>query len=274
MFEAEGSEAGGHGRFRGPILVARDLWASPGPGFNLQGIDLEVRQGELVALLGPNGSGKSTLLRALAGLVRPERGRVLCGGNDVASLSRRAIARRVALLPQRVRCDFAFTVEQVVEMGREPHLRRLQPYGPADRAAVEAAMTRTGVGPLRQRLITALSGGEQQRAFLAQCLAQQPQALLLDEPTASLDIRYQYDVLTCLQGLAREGHAVVCALHDLDLALRFADRAAVLDRGRLIACGLPAEALTPEVLRQVFGVIAAVERLESGESLLRIQRAV
>jgi len=238
-------------------------------GINIDGrwlirhASLELRGGGLLALVGPNGSGKSTLLRLLGGLWKADEGAVTLDGRAMKSLPRRAIARAVAYTPQDTRLDFAFTVREVVMMGRHPHLGRFEVERESDRAAVNEAMRRADVAQLADRFVTELSGGERQRALLARSLATEAPILLLDEPTASLDIAHALDVLSLCRELAEDGKAIALAIHDLNLAARFADRVALLDKGRLIACGGADEVLRVESLNHVFGVSA--DRLFTGD---------
>jgi len=231
-------------------------------GINIDGrwllrqASLELRGGGLLALVGPNGSGKSTLLRLLGGLWKADEGSVTLDGRDLKSLPRRAIARAIAYTPQDTRLDLAFNVREVVMMGRHPHLGRFEVERESDRAAVNEAMRRADVIQLADRFVTELSGGERQRVLLARSLATEAPILLLDEPTASLDIAHALDVLSLCRELAEGGKAIALAIHDLNLAARFADRVALLDKGRLTACGGADEVLRVESLNRVFGVSA------------------
>jgi iron complex transport system ATP-binding protein len=229
-------------------------------GINIDGrwllrhASLELRGGGLLALVGPNGTGKSTLLRLLGGLWKAGEGAVALDGRDLKSLPRRAIARAIAYTPQDTRLDFAFAVREVVMMGRNPHLGRFEIERESDHAAVDEAMRRADVTQLADRFVTELSGGESQRVLLARSLATEAPILLLDEPTASLDIAHALDVLNLCRELAEEGKSIAVAIHDMNLAARFADRVALLDEGRLIACGDAHEVLRAESLNRVFGV--------------------
>ncbi|MGQ9554652.1 MAG: ABC transporter ATP-binding protein [Anaerolineae bacterium] len=227
----------------------------------LQDLRLATRPGSVLALAGPNGAGKTTLLRALARLLRPHAGTVLLDGRDVWTLSERETARRLGLVPQGEASDWPLTVEQVVALGRAPHRGWFLPYSTSDRIAVDAALEQTGLAPLRQRLLAELSGGERQRVLIARALAQQPQVILLDEPTAHLDLRYQGAVLGLSRRLAHEcGLAVVMSLHDLNLAALYADRMALIADGGLVAEGAPDAVLTPDHLQRAYGVPVAVGR--------------
>ena len=224
----------------------------------LHDVDLVVREGEVVALIGPNGAGKSTLLRVLAGLLRPTGGRVTLAGDDVHALDRRDAARRIAVVPQVFDTLFPFTVREIAALGRTPHHGTLGLFGAEDAAAVDRSLDALGATGLAARRIDRISGGERQRAVLAMALAQEPQVLLLDEPTAHLDPAHQLATLALVRDLARERRlAVLAILHDANLAA-LADRVAVLVAGRIVRDAAPADALTPDLVNQVFGAGWAV----------------
>jgi iron complex transport system ATP-binding protein len=219
----------------------------------LRDADLEVPAGRFVGVVGPNGSGKSTLIRAAYRALRPSTGTVFLGDDDLWSLSARESARRVAVVAQHETGTADFTVAEVVGMGRTPHKRFLAPDTGADREICAEALARVGLDGYADRPAAALSGGERQRLVIARALAQQAPLLLLDEPTNHLDVRHQYEILNLVRAL---GLTVLAALHDLDLALQFCDRLYVLDVGTVVAAGVPAQVLTPELVRTVFGVDA------------------
>ena len=228
----------------------------------LSDADLEVAQGERIALVGPNGAGKSTLLRAVAGLVEPAAGTIELAGTPLTSLDRLAIARRLAVVPQLPSLPFATTVEEVVALGRLPHEHPIRGLRPADRAAVAAAIDRVGVGHLLGRDARELSLGERQLVLLAMAVAQAAPILVLDEPTVHLDLRHQVEVMELLVDLnQRDGTTILAVLHDIGLAAHFFPRVLVLDRGRLVADGPPREALSHERIRDVFGVDPALVRM-------------
>jgi iron complex transport system ATP-binding protein len=221
----------------------------------LQGLDLEVLEGEVVALVGPNGSGKSTLLRALGRVLKPKGGAVLLEGRAMAEWPTREVARRLALLPQGPTLTNDMSVNELVWMGRSPHQGLLGLPTQADRSAVEWALSETGVDYLAQRRMLSLSGGERQRVWLAMALAQQPQVLLLDEPTTFLDLSHQLEVLELIRYLnAEHGLTVVMVLHDLNQAARYAGRIVALKDGCVYGEGPPGRILTPDTLRDVFAV--------------------
>lgn len=224
-------------------------------------VSLVVQPGEVLALLGPNGAGKTTLLKALARLLRPRLGNVFLATQDIWRQRPRTVARHLALAPQSEGVAWPVTVEQAVALGRAPHRGWLLPYAAHDRQVLERVLTQTGLQDLRQRLVTALSGGEQRRVILARALAQEPQVLLLDEPTTHLDLRYQTEVLTLMKRLAsQDGLAIVVTLHDLNHAALCATRVALLAQGTLVAVGTPEEVLTPACLAQVYGVTVVVTK--------------
>ncbi len=215
----------------------------------LDGVDLTVHAGEVVGLVGPNGAGKSTLLGVLSGDI-PTPGTVTLAGRPLTHWSTTEAAMRRAVLVQRVTISFPFTSRQVVEMGRAPWART--PLEEDDDAAVAHAMELTDTAHLAERIFSTLSGGEQARVSLARVLAQGAGTLLLDEPTAALDLHHQELVLGLARERAQAGDAVVVVLHDLNLAAAYADRVAVLDAGRIAAVGSPPEVLQPELLSRVY----------------------
>ncbi|OHV08819.1 heme ABC transporter ATP-binding protein [Kushneria phosphatilytica] len=218
-------------------------------------VTLSVQPGETLGLLGPNGAGKSSLLHLLAGLRRPDSGQVLLDDTPLRRLSRRQIARQLALLEQHATTDSDLSVEEVVQLGRTPHRGALRPWQPEDTRLILHALERVGLTELRRRRWHTLSGGERQRVQLARALAQQPRVLLLDEPTNHLDIQHQLDLLALVRHLAITS---VVALHDLNLAAMFCDRLIVLHRGRMVAEGTPEMVLTPTLIREVYGVATRV----------------
>lgn len=224
----------------------------------LRDVSLSVNQGEFRALIGPNGSGKSTLTRLLLRTLRPDAGSIRFRAQDIAAWPRRHIAQRVGVVPQGEQHAFPMSAREVVEMGRYPHLGAWRAAGPADRAAVLDAMDRCDVLELAERPVTTLSGGERQRVLIARALAQRPSELMLDEPTASLDVRHEMAIFELLRQLAGEGVTVVLVTHNINLASRYADRLLLLDRGAVAADGRPTDVLRPEIVRAVYGWPVAV----------------
>jgi iron complex transport system ATP-binding protein len=238
------------------FLTAQGVNVSLGSRAVLHDVSLELASGHLVALVGPNGAGKTTLLRALAGLV-PATGDIAIGGRTLASLSLRERARRFAYLPQGHIVHWPLPSRDIVALGRYPH-GATDParLSPSDREAVTRAMQAADVVAFADRRATELSGGERSRVALARVLAVEAPVILADEPTSSLDPRHQLDVMTTLRKAADGGVLVIVVTHDLGLAARFADRVLVLSSGRLVSQGKPAEALSEQVLADVFRVSA------------------
>ncbi len=233
----------------------------------LDAADVSLTPGTLTAILGPNGSGKSTLLRVLAGLWRGE-GAVTLGGAPIAHVPRKHIARRLAFLPQDTRCDFAFTVDETVAMGRYPHRGRFEGERDADRHAIESAIHICDLDALRQRTVDRLSGGERQRVAIARCLAAEPEVLLLDEPTAHLDLEHALGIFALCRRLADEGRTVAVATHDIATVSRYATSVVLLSGGRIVASGSPSEALTVDTCRDVFGVDTEIVATANGDAAL------
>jgi iron complex transport system ATP-binding protein len=245
-----------------PIISARGLTVAYGDRQIVVGADLSVSAGERLALVGPNGAGKSTLLRALTGAVAAAQGSVALGGATLDSLDRKAVARTVAVVPELALLPFEMPVEDVVALGRLPHEPPFTGLRPADITAVAAAIDRIGIGHLRRRDVRELSMGERQLVFIAVALAQSAPILLLDEPTAHLDIRHQVEVLQLLVDLnERDGTTILAVLHDLAFAAHFFPRVVVMDAGRIVADGPPASTLDGTRIREVFGVDPMLVRL-------------
>lgn len=241
-----------------PVLSVSDLSVDLGDTEVLDSVDLTVERGELVGLVGPNGAGKTTLLRAARGTLTPDAGQVLVDGDPVAGLSAKAVGRRVATVPQDTSVSFAFSVREIVEMGRTPHVPRFGAMEAADHDAVTRAMERTEVVEFADRSVTEISGGERSRVLLARALAQETPLLLLDEPTASLDPNHRLRTFETVSELVREGRSAVAAIHDLDTAARYCDRIVVVAGGGVIANGPPESVLTTPTLRRAFDVDAVV----------------
>lgn len=221
----------------------------------LNEIDLAIKPGELVGLIGPNGSGKSTLIKCLSRVLVPQRGRVWLDGHTLASLDPQQIARHIAVVPQAVELPPGFTAFEIVLMGRVPHLDWWQNENARDKEIARAAMEATGTWSLAERLVNQLSGGERQRVVIARALAQEPEVLLLDEPTAHLDVKHQIEVMELVRRLNRErGLAVLVVFHDLNLAAQYCSRLVLFKEGRVYKAGSPREVIAPDVLREVYGI--------------------
>lgn len=225
----------------------------------LAGVTLEVQAGETVAVVGPNGSGKTTLLGLASGWLEPSGGRVLLDGEDLAGLGRMAAARRIAGVAVTDDVGFPYRVRDTVALGRHPWRGAFGPLSPSDQSAIDEALALTDLVPLADRRLPELSSGERRRAALARCLAQGGDVVLLDEPTAHLDLRHGPRLLAAFRArAAQRGQAVLAALHDLNLAASFADRIVLLAAGRIVAAGRPAAVLTPALIQAHFGAPVAV----------------
>ncbi|HEX4824630.1 MAG TPA: heme ABC transporter ATP-binding protein [Candidatus Polarisedimenticolaceae bacterium] len=221
----------------------------------LRGLDLAVAAGSITGVLGPNGTGKTTLVRLASAALRPSNGRIALFGDDLAALPSRERARRVAVVPQETHPVFEFSVDEIVRMGRAPHLGLLGIESASDLTIARDAMERCEIAVLAERSFRALSGGERQRVLLARALTQQARLLLLDEPTAYLDLKHRLAVYTLLSRLRDEqGLTVVVVSHDINLAARYCDRLVLLRDGAVVADGAPAEVLRPEPIRAVYEV--------------------
>lgn len=224
----------------------------------VDGVDLTVPAGQVVAVVGPNGCGKSTLLRTVARLHRPDEGRVMLGDEDVWELKPRRAAHRVALLPQSPQAPEAVTVAGLVRYGRHPHQGLFRQWSREDEAAVREALEVTGVADLAGRRLDQLSGGQRQRCWLAMVLAQQTPVVLLDEPTSALDLGHAVEVLGLARDVARAGRTVVMVLHDLAAAARYADTIVAMRDGSVVAAGDPREVVNAALVRELYGIEADI----------------
>ena len=229
-----------------PVIKCENVSVVRGESTILQDVSLHASQGELIAILGPNGAGKSTLLGVLAGDLIPNSGTVSFGEEQISSLTKRELAQRRAVLPQQVTVSFPFSVEEVVEMGRGPKQTG------TDQDLIEMAMKRVDVLEMRSRLYRSLSIGEQARVSMARILAQDTPLLLLDEPTAVLDIGQQEKLMRIVRSLVDDGRTVIAVFHDLNVAMSFADQVVLLQRGKQVAIGAPRETMTAEALSNIY----------------------
>ena len=226
----------------------------------LQGIDVHIDPGQFVGIIGPNGSGKTTLLRTLGGVITPDQGQVHFEGQAVTEVSRAQLAKRMACLTQTVNVNLPFTVRQVVLLGRNPHLKRFQRIGPADRQIALQAMTDAAVAHLADKFVTEISAGERQRVFIAMALAQQPDLLMLDEPTSHLDIAHQVRIYELLTSLHRQRNlTVVIVSHDLNLAAEYCQKLILLDSGKVAQTGSAQQVIRKDILEKVYGTTVTVQ---------------
>ncbi|TMA84611.1 MAG: ABC transporter ATP-binding protein [Deltaproteobacteria bacterium] len=253
------------------LLQAREPWYRHHAGAPeaVAGASIAVARGEVVGVIGPNAAGKSTLARLCSGLLTPQQGTVSLQGEPMAKLSRRERARRVAFLPQHPPHDLSFTAREVALMGRAPHLGLWALEGPRDFERAHAGLREMDALDLADRPVSQLSGGERQRVFLARAFAQEAAVLVLDEPTAALDLAHQVLLVSALRRRAREGGGALLVLHDLALAGAACDRLVLLDRGRVVAEGPPADVLRSAVLSPVYGTeVEVVANPATGQPLV------
>ena len=236
--------------------------------FSLRDVSVAFQRGSLTGLLGPNGCGKTTLLKLMAGVLRPRQGAIMLDGRAIDGISRRKLARRIAVVPQETHPAFDYSVLEMVLMGRHPHLGAFQLEGPEDIAIAHDSLSATGTSHLAGRAYMTLSGGEKQRVVIASALAQAPDVLLLDEPTASLDLAYQMEVASLLGRLNRDrGVSMVLATHDLNLAASLCDSLVLVRSGRVLAHGPTREVLTVATIQQLYDVEADVQFHEASGHL-------
>lgn len=236
-----------------PVLTASHIDFSYYNGLVLNDVSLSLAGGSMTGLIGPNGSGKTTLVKVLCGLLKPKRGRVFLHGQELAHLPRKAIARKIAWVPQDMVVPFDFTTYEMVMLGRTPYVRRFAGITAKDRETVQRMLRLTNTESLAPRPFNELSGGEQQRVIIAMALAQEPQILLLDEPVVHLDVNHQVEVLELVRRLNREvGLTVLATMHDLNLASLYFDHLTMLEAGQVVASGTPNEVLSEDLIRRVF----------------------
>jgi len=258
-----------------PLLSAVDLTCGYGRAPVLHSVSLDLRPGDFLGVVGPNGCGKSTLIRGLTGILKATSGEALLQGENVRSLPRRTVARRIAVIPQDTVPLFGFTVIEMVLMGRSPHLGRLQRAGERDISLAHEALRQTDLYDLRHRKFSELSGGERQRAVIARALAQQPVLLLLDEPDSHLDIGHQIQLFDLLDNLNRTRKlALLCVSHNINLGCSYCHRLMLMQRGRVVATGPPADIVTPRSIRELYGVEAVVQASPVNGSPLVVPRAL
>jgi iron complex transport system ATP-binding protein len=240
-------------------LEVKSLGLAYGRNVVVENLTFQVLPGEMVGLIGPNGSGKSTIIKALSRVISPLSGQILLDSKDISQIPRGDLARLLGVVPQMPLLPNAFTAFEIVLMGRNPHLGLLQYEGARDLSITWQAMERTATQSLAERRIDELSGGEIQRLVVARVLAQEPKAILLDEPTANLDISHQVEILDLIKNLCRENNlTVVAALHDLNLASQYCDRLILINKGRLHAQGTAKEVINPQNIKEVYGAEGCV----------------
>ncbi len=235
-------------------LEVQNLGLAYGRNLVVRDMTFQVMPGEMVGLIGPNGSGKSTIIKALSRVISPSSGQIFLDGRDISQISRGDLARLLGVVPQMPLLPSTFTAFEIVLMGRNPHLGLLQYEGVRDMAITWQAMERTATQSLAERRVGELSGGEIQRIVIARVLAQEPKSILLDEPTANLDISYQVETLDMIRGLCLENSlTVLTALHDLNLASQYCDRLILINNGQIHAQGTPREVINSQNIKEVYG---------------------
>ncbi|OYT43942.1 hypothetical protein B6U90_06230 [Thermoplasmatales archaeon ex4484_6] len=243
------------------MIEVEDLRCAYNGSDVLKGVDLEVEEGTFMGLLGPNGCGKTTLLRCITGSLRPRRGSVRIMGREISGWGRKELSRKLSIVPQDTSPGFDFSVEEVVAMGRYPHMGRFQLTDPDGGASVNRALRWTGLSELRSKKISMLSGGERQRAFIARAFAQDADILLMDEPTKNLDIRHSMDIMSLVRKKnGKEGLTILAVLHDLDLSVRFCDKVALMKDGKVYDIGPVRKVINEDSVGDVFDIDVKVHR--------------
>ena len=249
------------------MLKIANLSFSIGEADILKEIDLDLRQGQLHAVIGPNGSGKSTLLKNICGIWPLSSGQVWIEGENIVRIPRKKLSRKVTFVPQNTWLTFPVTVRDLVLMGRNPHLTRFQRFGPRDWEIVNRTLESVDLLPLKSKLVTELSGGELQRAWIAGALATQAPLMLLDEPTSLLDIKHKLMIFRLLKSFKKRGLTIVVVIHELNFAYNFFDTVTVLQNGKIYKSGKTREIMTPGMIKEVFKVNATCIKHQEGEFL-------
>ncbi len=243
------------------IMKIKNLYSGYGKEDILRGIDLDINKGELIGIIGPNGSGKTTLLRTMTGILKPNKGKVFIESENLAKISQKEIAKKIAVVKQNIE-PVALSINDYVLMGRFPHYSKLQFFEKQDdRLLSNQYMRMTDIFPLRHKLMSDISGGERQRAQIAKALTQQPLILLLDEPTSQLDIAHQVKVLDLIKKLNRDqGFTVIMVIHDLNLASEYCSRLIMMKKGKVFKTGSPNDVLTYQNIEKVYETLVLVEK--------------
>ncbi|AZR74577.1 hypothetical protein BBF96_15070 [Anoxybacter fermentans] len=247
-----------------PMIRCIDLSFGYNSNLIIKNINLEIKSGEFVGIIGPNGSGKSTLLKLLSGVLVPENGKIYLNGKPLDQIRIKDLARQMAVVPQNTEVLYDFSAYEIVAMGRYPHQGRWNRESIQDYRVIRKVMKQTGTWKLRNQSIKSLSGGERQRVIIARALAQEPQIILLDEPTSSLDINYQIEIFDLLQELNRSGKTIIVVSHDLNLASQYCDHLLLISKGQIYASGTPDEVITVKNIRDVYNTEVIISRKYSG----------
>lgn len=230
----------------------------------LKDISFNIEKGKFFSIIGPNGSGKSTILKLLNNLYTTKRGQILIEGNKISNYKKKALAKKIALVPQNTNLDYEFPVEDVILMGRHPYKGRFQKEDDNDYRIIEDVMEMTGTLELKSKLITEISGGERQRVIIARALAQDPSIILLDEPTSHLDINHQIEILNLLKDLnEKKGTTIIVVMHDLNLASRYSDEIIMINDGKIMDMGKPEDVITKKNIQEAYNLDVVIERSET-----------
>lgn len=242
------------------MIKVQDLEFYYGNKKILDNISFEVESGEILGILGPNGSGKTTLLNVLNGVLKKKNGDIFIKNKKIEDYSRKELAKIMAILPQDMSPSFDFTVYEIVSMGRYPHLGLLDSFSEKDEKMIENAMEITDVLKFKNKSIREISGGERQRVFIARAIAQEPEIILLDEPTSNLDLKYQIEILDIIEKMRKEGKTIIISMHDVNLAIKYCSRLALLSSGKIYAIGKPDEIIDEKSISEVYGIEGKIIR--------------
>jgi len=242
------------------MIDIKNLTFSYGDRNVLNDISFRVENGEILGILGPNGSGKTTLINVINGYLKKDGGEILIKNKKIEKYSRKELARIMGVVPQDMIPAFDFTVYDIVSMGRYPHLGIIDPISDRDEMLIFEALKKTGLYELKDKSIREISGGERQRVFIARAIAQDPEIILLDEPTSNLDIRFQIEILEIIEKMREEGKTVLMSMHDVNLAIRYCTKLALISEGRIYAIGEPDDVISEESIEKVYGISGRIIR--------------
>ncbi|MGC9137910.1 MAG: ABC transporter ATP-binding protein [Thermoplasmata archaeon] len=247
------------------LISVRDIEFSYGSKKIIDGISFDLMPGEILGFLGPNGSGKTTLIKLVGGILKKERGTIRIKGRDIEKYSRRELARIVSIVPSDLEPGFDFTVQDLVAMGRYPYIGFFDSFTQRDYEIIRRSMEATGVSHLSMNSVREISGGEKQRMLIARALAQDTEILLMDEPTSNLDIKYQVEILELIEGIRRTGRAIMITMHDVNMAIRYCTRLALISKGKIYSIGPPDNVINENSINMVYGINGKIIRNGDGK---------